>query len=354
MNSSVENLIELLTQKHSSLTQLSSLPALAGGWKEALTLLAPATRALVRRAEPMSRHTSLRVGGAAEFFIAATTPDVLAEVAAVAQRSGLPHFVLGAGSNVCVSDAGIRGMVLQNLCRSAEIAELTCVDAGHNLMELFVRTMQAGLSGLEFAVGIPGTVGGALVSNAGAYRANICDFVQEVDVVEGGERRWVGPEWMEFSYRDSRLRRMGGPPATLIGARLKLRPAPKTEIRIKAKDFQIQRILKQPWEPSAGSWFKNVYDCALAESLPTLPPAMKQAGVVPAAYLSEACGCKGFRIGGAGVSPRHANFIVNCGGATADEIRRTAEHVKALVQTRFGILLEEEVLYVGDWDEAIV
>jgi len=298
----------------------------------------------------MSQHTSLRVGGAADYFIAATTPDVLAEAAALAQRFDLPHFVLGAGSNVCVSDAGIRGMVLQNLCRNAQIAELTYVDAGHNLMELFVRTMQTGLSGLEFAVGIPGTVGGALVSNAGAYRANICDLVQEIDVVEGGERRRVSPDWMGFSYRDSRLRRQGGEPATLIGACLKLHPAPKTEIRLKAKDFQMQRILKQPWEPSAGSWFKNVYDHALAESLATLPDAMKQAGVVPAAYLSEACGCKGFRVGGAGVSLRHANFIVNCGGASAAEIRQTAEHVKARVLARFGVLLEEEVLYVGAWD----
>ena len=111
----------------------------------------------------------------------------------------------------------------------------------------------------------------------------------------------------------------------------------------------MQRILKQPWEPSAGSFFKNVTDRALAESLPDLPDALKRAGVVPAAYLSEACGCKGFTVGGAGISPRHANFIVNRGDATARDIRAVAEHVRARVWERFGVVLEEEVLYVGDW-----
>lgn len=297
----------------------------------------------------MRRHTTLRVGGPADFFLLATETDIFAEVAALGQRYGLPLFLLGEGSNVCVSDRGMRGLVLKNACQQVELGVITRVDAGHNFMRLFVKTMRAGLSGLEFAVGIPGTVGGALVSNAGAYRANICDLVQEVEVVEAGERKRVGPEWMEFSYRDSRLRRAGGKPAALVGVTLRLTPASKTQIRLKAKDIQMQRILKQPWEPSAGSFFKNVNDHGLAESLPTLPAPMKQAGVVPAAYLSEACGCKGFAVGGAAISPKHANFIVNRGNATAEDIRTVAETVKARVQERFGVRLEEEVLYVGAW-----
>lgn len=311
--------------------------------------LSPQTRACVQRNEPMHRHTTLRVGGPADFYLHAEQTDMLAEVAAVAQRWNLPHFVLGEGSNICVADEGVRGLVLHNGCRQAILGPLTHVDAGHNFMALFVKAMQAGLSGLEFAVGIPGTVGGALVSNAGAYRANICDLVHEIDVVEGSARQCVGPEWMEFSYRDSRLRRQGGRPAMLVSVTLRLTPAPKREIRLRARDLQMQRILKQPWEPSAGSWFKNVYDRDLAQRLPNLPPAMKEAGVVPAAYLSEACGCKGFTVGGAGVSGRHANFVVNRGGANAEEIRRVAAYVKAKVLERFGVLLEEEVLCVGDW-----
>lgn len=312
-------------------------------------MLSPAARRLVRRDEPMSRHTSLRVGGPASYYLYAPDAAIFAEVAVLAQRLGLPHFVLGEGSNVCVADSGIRGLVLHNGCRAAQIGPMTTVDTGHNFMALFVKTMQAGLSGLEFAVGIPGTVGGALVSNAGAYRANICSLVEEIDVVDAGERRRVGPEWMEFSYRDSRLRRAGGRPAVLIGVTLRLVPASRREIRLKARELQMQRLLKQPWESSAGSWFKNVTDRALAESLPNLPAAMKAAGVVPAAYLSEACGCKGFRVGGAAVSGRHANFIVNRGGATADEIRQAAARVKTCVLERFGVRLEEEVLCIGEW-----
>lgn len=321
-------------------------------WEDALAQLSPDVRAAVLRREPLARYVTLRVGGPADYFLNATQTDHFAEVAALAQRCRLPLFLLGEGSNVCVSDRGVRGLVLRNACCHAEIGETTYADTGHNFMRLFVRTMQAGLSGLEFAVGIPGTVGGALVSNAGAYRANICDLVERVNVVEDGERKWVDPAWMEFSYRDSRLRRAGGKPAALVGVTLRLTPAPKTQIRLKAKDIQMQRILKQPWEPSAGSFFKNVYDRTLAESLPNLPAPMKQAGVVPAAYLSEACDCKGFAVGGAAISPRHANFIVNRGHATAADIRIVAETVKARVFAQFGVMLEEEVLYVGEWGGA--
>lgn len=319
-------------------------------WAEAMPLLSERAQAAVRKNEPMRRHTTLRVGGPADYFLNATDLDTLAEVAALSQRFGLPLLLLGEGSNVCVSDAGVRGMVLRNACQRAEIGPVTRVDCGHNLMRLFVKTMQAGLSGLEFAVGIPGTVGGALVSNAGAYRANICDLVAQVEVVEDGERKCVEPGWMEFSYRDSRLRRPGGKPAALLGVTLRLTPAPKTQVRLKARDIQMQRILKQPWEPSAGSFFKNVNDRALAESLPNLPAPLKQAGVVPTAFLSEACGFKGFAIGGAAISPKHANFIVNRGRATAADIRQVAETVKRGVLARFGVHLEEEVLYIGDWE----
>jgi UDP-N-acetylmuramate dehydrogenase len=319
-------------------------------WQDVLTLLSPLTQALIRQNEPMSRHTTLRVGGVADWFLAADDTDVFAETVAIAQKYRLPHFILGEGSNVCVSDAGVRGMVIKNACKRAEIGKITHADCGHSFMKLFLKTMRANLSGLEFAVGIPGTVGGALVSNAGAYRANICDLVREIEVVENGERKRVPPDWMEFSYRDSRLRREGTQvTAALVSVTLELTPASKTHIRRQAKDFQMQRILKQPWEPSAGSFFKNVYDKTLAESLPNLPNGMKKAGVVPAAYLSEACGLKGYSVGGAGISPKHANFIVNCGNATASDIRAVADEVKRRVQDKFGVTLEEEVMSLGVW-----
>ncbi len=319
-------------------------------WDPYLQSLSPSIREAILSDEPMRNHTYLRVGGPADLFYCAQETDALAEIAALAQQHDLPLFMLGEGTNVCVSDRGVRGMVVQNACRHADIGPTTYADAGHNFMQLFVRTMQASLSGLEWAVGIPGTVGGALVSNAGAYRGNICDLVTRIEVVEGGDRHWVTPDWMGFSYRDSRLRREGGDRSALLGVTLTLTPGNKTDIRVKAKEIQMQRILKQPWEPSAGSFFKNIRDRELAASLPNLPENMRKFGVVPTAFLSEECGLKGFTIGGAGVAERHANFIVNRGHATAADVRAVAETVKQRVFDRFGLQLEEEALYVGEWD----
>ncbi len=300
----------------------------------------------------MWRYTTLRVGGPADVYYRATDSDSFATVIAVAQRLNAPYFVLGGGSNVCISDSGIRGLVVHNECRRCEIGEITRVDAGYSFMKLFLDAARNSLSGLEFAVGIPGSVGGAMVSNAGAYRQNICDLVVDIDVVEGGERQTVPPDWMGFSYRDSRLRRPGGPPATIVAVTLKLEKKPRVEILGRARDNQRQRIFKQPWYPSAGSFFKNVYNRKLAEELPDLPAPMKEAGVVPSGYLSGACGCKGLTVGGAQISRRHANFVVNRGQATATDIRTLTGIVKQRVMERFGVELEEEVLYVGDWSEA--
>ncbi len=322
--------------------------AVAMTWNEAFESLSQRTREQLIRGEPLSKHTTLRVGGPAEFFVYAKDRDTLAEIAALSQIHNLPLFLLGDGSNVCVSDAGLRGMTLRNGCRHAEIGETSFVETGHNLMRLFMKSLQAGLSGLEYAVGIPGTVGGALVSNAGAYRSNICDIVRKIEVLEGGVRRWVDPSWMEFSYRDSRLRRGDGKPAALLAVTLELTPALRPVIRAKSKDFQNQRISKQPWEPSAGSWFKNVLDIELAESLPQLTEGMRKSGVVPAGYLTEACGLKGFSIGGAMIAPRHANFIVNRGNAAAADLRAVADYAKRCVFERFGVRLEAEVMQIGD------
>lgn len=319
-------------------------------WERAIKQLPNSLRCRIHRQEPLRYYTTLRVGGPADLFLEAGDVGSLAEIVQLAQTENLPYVVLGEGSNVCVADAGVRGLVVLNRAYEAEIASLCRVATGYNFMRLFIKTLQASLSGLEWGVGIPGTVGGALVSNAGAYRGNIGPLVQRIEVMENGERKWVGPEWMEFSYRDSRLRRPNRPPATLLQVELRLTLGDRERIRERARDFQMQRNRKQPWLPSAGSFFKNIENNhALAASLPNLPEPLKQMGRIPAAYLSELCGCKGYAVGGACVSTRHANFIVNRGGATAAQIRAVAEYVKAKVFERFGVLLEEEVLYLGDW-----
>lgn len=303
----------------------------------------------VLKKHPLWRYTTLRVGGPADLYYRAANADDLAEAVAAAQKAGVPYFLLGGGSNVCISDRGVRGLVIHNLAASCTSGETTVVDSGYNFMRLFLDSLRLNLTGLEFAVGIPGTVGGAMVSNAGAYRQNIDVLVKSIDVVEAGERKTVGPEWMGFSYRDSRLRRPGGEPATIISITLQLEPGDRSKILARARENHRQRIFKQPWHPSAGSFFKNVNSRSLAEQLPDLPQGLKEAGVVPSGFLSAACGCKGLMVGGAQISERHANFVINRGHATATQIRELTTTVKTRVRDRFGVELEEEVLLVGDW-----
>jgi UDP-N-acetylmuramate dehydrogenase len=300
---------------------------------------------------PMAPYTTLRAGGSAELFHPARTVDDLAATAGYAQEHGVRTTVLGSGSNMLPSDAGVPGLVLLNLASSIEIGNdgLVSADTGIAFQDLFLKTVQSGLKGLEFAVGIPGTLGGALVSNAGAYRSNVSEFMVGLEVVFEGKRQWVEPSFMQFSYRDSLLRRPDPPQCTMLRARMQLPKGDMKSAFDEAREYQRQRIGKQPPQASAGSFFKNVLNKELADSLDTLTEGMKKNGVVPAGYLIEACGLKGYRVGGAMMAKRHANFILNVGGATATDIRRLAEHTNKVVQDKFGVTLEEEVLYLGDW-----
>ena len=302
--------------------------------------------------EPMARHTTLKVGGPARWFWAASDVEMLARVLGLCTVHAIPYLFIGHGSNLLMSDAGYDGLVIQNRCKGCVVGEETRAESGVSFGSLFLQTARAGFGGLEWAIGIPGTVGGALVSNAGAYRGNIGPLVKSLRVFADGTDQIVGPEWMEFSYRDSRLRRSGGGSTVLLSCVLHLteRGDPE-EIVARAKLYQAQRRAKQPLSPSAGSFFKNVVDRALAEHVPNLTPGMRDTGVIPAGFLSEACGLKGLRVGGAEVSEKHANFLVNSGGATASDLRTLACQVRAAVQARFGVTLEEEVLYVGDWTQ---
>jgi len=306
----------------------------------------------IKQEEPMARHTTLKVGGPARWFWQASDVETLARVLEICTQAAIPYLFIGHGSNLLMSDAGYNGLVIQNRCKGCIVGDETQAESGVSFGSLFLQTARAGYAGLEWAIGIPGTVGGALVSNAGAYRGNIGPLVSSVRVFSDGLDQTVGPEWMEFSYRDSRLRRSGVDGTVVLSCTLALtgRGDPDT-IVAQAKEYQAQRRAKQPYAPSAGSFFKNVQSHALAESLDTLPAGMKAAGVVPAGFLSEACGLKGLRVGGAEVSEKHANFLVNSADATASDLRALAGKVKSIVFERFGVTLEEEVLYVGDWSQ---
>ena len=296
-------------------------------------------------------YTTLRAGGPADFFLRADDVDTLAEGARWAWKRGLRTTPIGWGSNVLPADAGVPGLVVLNrthelsACEDGEVV----ADSGIGFGDLFVKTAQKGLAGLEFAVGIPGSVGGALVSNAGAYRSSIAEFLTGLEVATPAGRAWVGPEWMGFAYRDSVLRRPGAPQAIVLRIRMRLPMGDPKRIYDEARDYQRQRISKQPPSPSAGSFFKNVVDRKLAQTMPGLTDGMRANGVVPAGFLIEACGLKGHRIGGAMLGVRHANFLLNVGGATATDLRALAEHAQAVVRERFEINLEPEVMYLGRW-----
>lgn len=294
---------------------------------------------------------TLRTGGPADCFCRVCSSEDLAEAFDWGVNNGLPITLLGSGSNVLPSDDGVQGLVIVNRASRIEVSSDGTVEAetGCLLQDLFLKAAQSGLSGLEFAVGIPGTLGGALASNAGAYRSNISEHIVELEICDGEGVRRVPRDWMGFSYRHSKLRESGNPPFAVTRVWFKLPVGDRRIIFARAKDFQCQRILKQPPPASAGSFFKNVYSEILARSLPNLPVAMKEAGVVPAGYLIEACGLKGYRHFGAQISSRHANFILNVRNATSAEIRELATIAKLHVQRRFGVELEEEVLYIGRW-----
>jgi UDP-N-acetylmuramate dehydrogenase len=305
---------------------------------------------------PLRALTTLAAGGNAEQYVFAGDLDTMAKAALEAQTEGITVTVLGWGSNVLVSDKGIGGLVIHNGARRITFqggfgqSGTVIVETGAAFQDLFLKTAQASLHGFEYAVGIPGTVGGALVSNAGAYRSQISEFLKELEICEGGVRRWVDPSWMEFGYRDSKLRRSRDPGgALLLSARFELPTRKPWDIYAEARDYQRQRIFKQPPSASAGSFFKNVTDRELAQRLPTLPEPLREKGIIPAGYLLEAVGLKGYRRGPVAFGSRHANFILNLGGASATEIRRLAQHGQSRVYQAYGVKLEEEVLYIGDW-----
>lgn len=301
----------------------------------------------VQSNRPLAPLVTLRAGGPAERFAIARSPEVLAEL--VEMEKGVPT-ILGWGSNVLPADAGVPGLVILNLARSIEIEGTTLTaDSGAGMGDVFLAAAQAGLGGLEFGVGIPGTIGGALVSNAGAYRNEIGPLVTRLQVTEGGETKWVGPEWMAFSYRDSRLRAGERRREAILRVELQLVREDARRIYDLARENQRQRIGKQPPSASAGSFFKNVLNPELAQTLPGLTDGMRANGVIPAGVLIEACGLKGLRLGGAAIGTRHANFLLNLGGASATELRSLAHHAQLRVFERFGAKLEEEVLYLGDW-----
>ena len=287
------------------------------------------------RDEPLARFTTMRVGGPADLFVTAHNRMELRALIRFARTREVPHVVLGRGSDVVISDRGIRGLVIQDRAEGSRIdGERYVAEAGVPMARAATETQKAGLTGLEFGLAIPGTVGGAVWANAGAHESDIASILESADVLvaDGTEARLTASE-LALAYRDTRLKhpREGGLAEWVLAATFRLAPAPADTIKERLDDIRRWRQAHQPLGlPSAGSVFRN--------------PDGDSAG-----RLIDSAGLKGTRIGGAVVSEKHANFIVNDQKGTASDVRRLGDRVRDEVERAHGVRLEYEIVFLGDW-----
>lgn len=281
--------------------------------------------------EPMAKHTSFRIGGPADVLAQPGNEAELAELLKRAAHHAVPVTLVGNGSNLLVRDKGIRGLVikLSNLFSSITVAgNVLTFGSGISLAMASKKAASLSLSGLEFAVGIPGTIGGAVYMNAGAYDGEMAKVVTSVQVMDRqGQSSQLKADELDFSYRHTALQNSG---LIVTSVTVSLQPGEAESIKAKMDDFSQRRIAKQPLElPSAGSMFKR--------------PVGYFAGT-----LIEQTGLKGYTVGGAQVSTKHAGFVVNVGGATAKDVLQLISDVQAKVLAAQGVQLEPEVLVLGE------
>ncbi len=289
------------------------------------------------RDEPLARFTTIRLGGPADLFAVAHNAFELRKLVQFARSRGLRHTLLGRGSDVLIADAGIRGLVIQDRAEGIEIdGQALVAEAGVPMARAATVSQSAGLSGLEFGLAIPGTVGGAVWANAGAHDSTTAAVLAQARVLTAdGSEAQLTPDELKLGYRDSRLKHPISPalPEVVLGATFNLQPASAVDIKARLEEIKHWRQEHQPLgTPSAGSWFRN--------------PLPDSAGA-----LIDAAGLKGRRIGGVSVSERHANFLVNDRKGTAGDLRRLSDLVRLEVRRRAGIELVEEVVYLGDWGD---
>jgi len=281
---------------------------------------------------PMSEHTSFKVGGAADLMIMPSRATKIKKAIDLCKSEGLPYFIMGKGSNLLVRDSGFRGVVI---CMSKYLEKIELADdctikaeAGTTLSKLASFAMERSLSGLEFASGIPGSLGGALYMNAGAYECEMKDIVLTAGVMNNsGEEFLMHISEMQLGYRSSVFQKSN---YIIIDSTLRLSKGDKEQIKEKMLELNSRRKEKQPLDlPSGGSTFK------------------RPEGYYASKLIDDA-GLKGFTIGGAKVSEKHAGFIVNYNNATAKDIISLMEHVKSVVYEKFGVMLTPEVEIIGD------
>lgn len=283
--------------------------------------------------EPMKKHTTFRIGGPADVFVMPRTIEEVSKALEICRQEQLPYFILGNGSNLLVSDQGYRGVIIQ-LDRNMEEITVDGTEiraaAGALLSSIAVVARRASLAGFEFAGGIPGTLGGAIVMNAGAYGGEMKDVLKEVTVMTGnGEIRVIPASELEMGYRTSIIKKAG---YLVLGATISLKEGNLEEIKALTRELSEKRTSKQPLEfPSAGSTFKR--------------PEGYFAG-----KLIMDSGLRGYQIGGARVSDKHCGFVINAGDATAQDVVALMDHVIEVVREKYGVTLEPEVKFLGDFN----
>lgn len=284
----------------------------------------------IRENEPMSRHTTFKTGGSADLMLLPASEDELLEAVKLCSENSLPYLIIGNGSNLLVTDKGIRGVVIKLGRDFAKIdveGNVISAQAGALLSATANAALKAELSGMEFAAGIPGTVGGAVCMNAGAYGGELKDIIKEVRVLDKDEVKTLSNTQAGFVYRGSRVMNEG---MIVLSAVFELEKGSKEDIRSLMNDYSQRRRSKQPLDkPSAGSTFKR--------------PEGDFAG-----RLIEVAGLKGYSIGGAKVSDKHCGFIINDGEASSTDILELIDFVRKKVYESSGVMLEPEVRIIGE------
>jgi len=323
--------------------------------KKITDLLADAKEHIVMR-----DYTTFKVGGVADFFIEVKTVDELIRAVKAAISLEMPYFILGNGSNILFSDYGFAGLVIKNSTSNIAIMKevsQVIADSGVLLSRLIMEAISNDLAGLEFLYGVPGTVGGAVYDNAGAYGLSIGDYVKGLTILQ------IDPEdnipkviqqeasWMDFAYRSTKLKKIKSKmKPVILTARFQFSRNQKDELARRLNKYQKERVEHQPIGLSAGCVFKNPIPKELknitgagTRGMPELPKERT------AGFMLEKSGVKKLKIGKAEVSDKHANFIINHDGAKANEIRSLIEEMREKVREKFDVTLEEEIEYVGQW-----
>lgn len=294
--------------------------------------------------EWLKNWTTFRIGGPARYFFMAESIEDFSKAIKIVQRFKIPYFILGEGSNLLFSDQGYNGLIIKNKISKLEISKAKIiVGAGVKLSYLFLSSIKFGLTGLEWASGIPGSVGGAVYQNAGAFGSDFSKSIQSVTVLRNGKIIKLNKEQCGFIYRGSIFKTNKD---IILEAELRLKKGRRAESQKLIKKYLDYRRLTQPVGYSAGSVFKNTPFQKLSQiCLKTYPQlqTFKESGIIPAGWLIENAGLKGLKIGGAQISEKHANFIINRGRAKAKDVLALIKTIKKIVKRRFGLVINEEI-----------